>query len=76
MGADLVVGANTIVEVNHRRVSLPRLSCLLSRVKLEPVTEQAAKASAELLKAAGLHGHKHAIDALAETASSCRTVRP
>lgn len=35
----------------------------LSRVKVEPVTENAARASAELLKAAGLHGHKHAIDA-------------
>lgn len=27
------------------------------------MTERAAKASAELLKAAGLHGHKYAIDA-------------
>ncbi|APY87264.1 hypothetical protein A7J05_17375 [Streptomyces alfalfae] len=35
----------------------------LSRVKVEPVTEQAAKAAAELLKGAGLHGHTYAIDA-------------
>ncbi|MCZ4099011.1 DNA-binding protein [Streptomyces sp. So13.3] len=63
MGADLVVGANTIVEVSHSRVNLPRLNWALSRVKVEPVTEQAAKASAELLKGAGLHGHKYAIDA-------------
>ncbi len=35
----------------------------LSGVKVEPVTEQAAKAAAELLKDAGLHGHKYAIDA-------------
>jgi predicted nucleic acid-binding protein len=63
MGADLVVGANTIVEVSHAKVNLPRLNWALSRVKVEPVTEQAAKAAAELLRAAGLHGHKYAIDA-------------
>ncbi|MFF0745164.1 DNA-binding protein [Streptomyces sp. NPDC004111] len=63
MGADLVVGANTIVEVSHARTNMPRLNWTLSRVKVEPVTEQAAKAAAELLKEAGLHGHKYAIDA-------------
>ncbi len=63
MGADVVIGANTIVEVSHARVNMPRLQWALSRVKVEPVTEGAAKASAELLKAAGLHGHKYAIDA-------------
>ncbi|MGW4078005.1 PIN domain-containing protein [Streptomyces sp. DASNCL29] len=63
MGADLVISANTIVEVSHSRVNLPRLNWALSRVKVEPVTEQAAKAAAELLKSAGLHGHKYALDA-------------
>ncbi|MFJ4983924.1 DNA-binding protein [Streptomyces sp. NPDC088732] len=69
MGADLVVGANTIVEVGHARVDLPRLDWALSRVKVEPVTESSARAAAGLLKAAGLHGHTYAIDAtVAETA--------
>ncbi|WP_053671454.1 hypothetical protein [Streptomyces sp. NRRL B-1140] len=63
MGADFVICANTIVEASHARVNMPRLQWALSRVKVEPVTEGAAKASAELLKAAGLHGHKYAIDA-------------
>ncbi|UQA94224.1 DNA-binding protein [Streptomyces halobius] len=63
MGADLVVSANTIVEVSHARVNMPRLRWALSRVKVEPVTEAAAKAAAQLLKATGLHGHKYAIDA-------------
>ncbi|AUY50605.1 DNA-binding protein [Streptomyces sp. CB01881] len=63
MAADLVVCANTIVEVVHARVSAPRLHWVLSQVKIEAVTEQAARASAELLKQAGLHGHKYAIDA-------------
>lgn len=63
VGADFVIGANTIVEVSHARVNMPRLRWVLSRVRVEPLTEDAAKASAELLKAAGLHGHKYAIDA-------------
>ncbi len=63
MGADFVIGANTIVEVSHARANMPRLQWALSRVKVEPLTEGAARASAELLKAAGLHGHTYAIDA-------------
>ncbi|MFI6847069.1 DNA-binding protein [Kitasatospora sp. NBC_00085] len=63
MGADFVVGANTIVEVAHARVNEARLDWTLSRVKVEAVTDQAARASAGLLKQAGLHGHKYAIDA-------------
>ncbi|MFJ7237823.1 PIN domain-containing protein [Streptomyces olivaceus] len=63
MGADLVIGANTIVEVSHSRTNLSRLNWALSRLKVETVTEQAAKAAAELLKRAGLHGHQYAIDA-------------
>lgn len=63
-GADFVIDANSIVEVSHVRVNMPRPRwALLPRVKVEPVTEGAAKASAELLKAAGLQGHKYAIDA-------------
>ncbi len=63
MAADLVVCANTIVEVMHARVNTSRLNWVLSQVKVEAVTEQAARASATLLKRAGLHGHKYAIDA-------------
>jgi len=63
MGADLIISANTIVEVSHSRMNMPRLQWALSRVKVEPVTEQTAKEAARLLKAAGLHGHKYAIDA-------------
>jgi hypothetical protein len=63
MDADLVICANTIAEVSHSRVDLPRLRWALPRLKIEPVTDQAAKAATELLKAASLHGHKYAIDA-------------
>ncbi|MFD9597536.1 DNA-binding protein [Kitasatospora sp. NPDC059973] len=63
MGADFVVGANTIVEVAHARVNEARLNWTLSRVRVEAVTDQAARASVKLLRNAGLHGHKYAIDA-------------
>lgn len=63
MGADLVTSANTIVEVSHSRVNMPRLNWALSRIKVESVTERTAKEAAKLLQAAGLHGHKYAIDA-------------
>jgi predicted nucleic acid-binding protein len=63
MDVDLIISANTVVEVGHSRVNMPRLQWTLSRVKVEPVTEQTAKEAARLLKTAGLHGHKHAVDA-------------
>lgn len=61
--ATLALCANTIIEATHAGTSIPRLNWLLSRVKVEPVTEESAKAAARLLKDAGLHGHKYAIDA-------------
>ncbi|WAL73020.1 DNA-binding protein [Kitasatospora sp. YST-16] len=63
MGAGLVIGANTIVEISHARANTARLNWVLSQVRIEPVTEHAARASAALLKQAGLHGYKYAIDA-------------
>ncbi|MBF6289370.1 DNA-binding protein [Nocardia cyriacigeorgica] len=63
IGADLVIGANTIVEVSHAKVNLARLRWTLSRVRVEPVTETSAKSAAALLKDVGLHGHRYAIDA-------------
>ncbi|MFF9309355.1 PIN domain-containing protein [Streptomyces sp. NPDC014748] len=66
---DVVISANTIIEVTHAGTDMARLSWLLSRIKVEPVTAQSAKAAAKLLTEAGLHGHKYAIDAtVAETA--------
>ncbi|MGW0464505.1 DNA-binding protein [Streptomyces sp. NPDC003027] len=62
-GADHIISANTVVAVMHDKVNLSRLDWLLSRVKVEPVTEQSARAAAKLLKNTGLHGHKYAIDA-------------
>ncbi len=63
-GADLAMSAATIIEVSHPGVDLARMSWLLSRIRVEPVTKESARRSAGLLKAAGLHGHKYAIDAM------------
>ncbi len=63
-GTDLAMSAATIIEVSHSGVDLARLSWLLSRIRVEAVTKESARRSAELLKAAGLHGHKYAIDAM------------
>jgi predicted nucleic acid-binding protein len=62
-GTDLVICANTILEVTHARVDSTRLDWLLSQVRTEPVTKQSAKAAARLLIDAGLTGHEAAIDA-------------
>ncbi len=63
-GADLAMSAATIIEVSHSGVDIARMSWLLSRIRVEPVTKESARRSAELLKAAGLHGHKYAVDAM------------
>ncbi len=47
----------------HARVNTVRLNWVLSHVRVEAVTEQAARAAAGLLKEAGLHSHKYTIDA-------------
>ncbi|WP_127498040.1 PIN domain-containing protein [Actinoplanes solisilvae] len=63
-GADLAMTAATIIEVSHSGVDMARLTWLLSRIRVEPVTKESARRSAGLLKAARLHGHKYAIDAI------------
>ncbi len=63
-GADLAVSAATIIEVSRDGLDHARLNWLLSQVRVEAVTKESARLSAGLLKEAGLHGHKYAIDAM------------
>jgi predicted nucleic acid-binding protein len=63
-GTDLAMSAATIIEVCHSSVDQARLSWLLSQIRVETVTKETARRSSGLLKAAGLHGHKYAIDAM------------
>ena len=60
----VITSAATLVEVAHPRIRRPALDWTLSRIVIEPVTEHVARRATALLVAAGLHGHKHAIDAI------------
>jgi predicted nucleic acid-binding protein len=60
----VVVSAMTVPEAYHDRVSRAWLSYVLSRLAIQPVTEEIALRATELLRAHGLHGHKYAIDAV------------
>lgn len=63
-GVDVAMSAATIVEVSYGGVDMARLNWLLSRIRVEAVSKESARRSAQLLKVAGLHGHKYAIDAM------------
>ncbi|ELP69378.1 type II toxin-antitoxin system VapC family toxin [Streptomyces turgidiscabies] len=64
--ADLpvVTSAAVLVEVIHPRINDAALKWTLSRLHVEPVTQAVAQSAAALLRTAGLHGHKYAIDAM------------
>ncbi|GLF98845.1 PIN domain-containing protein [Streptomyces yaizuensis] len=64
--ADLpvVTSAAVLVEVIHPRINDAALKWTLSRLRVEPVTQAFAHSAATLLRGAGLHGHKYAIDAM------------
>ena len=63
-GVDLAMSAATIIGVSHDGLDQARLNWLLPQVRVEPVSKESARRSAGLLKDAGLHGHKYAIDAM------------
>lgn len=60
----VVISAATLVEAIHPRIDRKALAWRLSKLILEPVSEQTARLATELLANAGKHGHSHAIDAM------------
>ncbi|MEV6262115.1 PIN domain-containing protein [Streptomyces sp. NPDC051784] len=60
----VVTSAAVLVEVIHPRINDAALKWTLSRLRVEPVTQATARTAASLLRTAGLHGHKYAIDAM------------
>jgi predicted nucleic acid-binding protein len=60
----VITSTATLVEVMHPGIRRPALEWTLSRIVIEPVTEEIARHAAGLLAAAGRHGHKYAIDAM------------
>ena len=60
----MITSAASLVEVIHPRINDAALKWTLSRLRVEPVTPALAQSAATLLRAAGLHGHTYAIDAM------------
>ncbi|MGW0577164.1 PIN domain-containing protein [Streptomyces sp. NPDC002920] len=60
----VITSAATLVEVVHPRINRAALEWTLSRLVVEPVTEQIARHASALLADTGMHGHRYAIDAI------------
>lgn len=60
----VITSSATLVEVIHPRINRAALEWRLSQLTIEPVEEHTAREAARLLAEAGLHGHRHAIDAM------------
>ncbi|GAA1849355.1 PIN domain-containing protein [Actinomadura bangladeshensis] len=60
----VVVSALTPIEAQDVRTRPDRLRWYLSRLRVEPVTEEISLAAMELLRTHRVHGHKYAIDAV------------
>jgi predicted nucleic acid-binding protein len=64
-GVPVLVSALTIVEAVQGKTDLARLKWVLSRLRVEPVSQEDSLTAVVLLRdAGGLHGHRYAIDAL------------
>lgn len=71
----VIVSALTPIEAYDMRSKNDRFRWHLSRLKIEPVSDEIAYEAIELLREAGLHGHKYAIDAVV-AATALRAVKP
>jgi predicted nucleic acid-binding protein len=64
--------AMTLIEADDHRVHPARIAWVLSRLQVVAVDEETARLASSLLRDAGLHGHKYAIDAA--VAATARTL--
>ncbi|MGW8764694.1 PIN domain-containing protein [Streptomyces sp. NPDC055815] len=62
-GIRVMTSSMTMIEAYHSKVPYAAWKWFLSQITVEPVTEEIAESAITLLKDAGLHGHKYAIDA-------------
>jgi hypothetical protein len=60
----VITSAAVLVEVIHPEINAAALKWTLPRLAVEPVIQAVAQSAAASLRAAGLHGHKCAIDAM------------
>ena len=63
LGIRVMTTSMTLIEAYDVRTYIPAWHWALSRIRVEPVTEEIAKDAIGLLEEAGLHGHTYAIDA-------------
>ena len=63
-GLRVVTSAATLVEARNPQMPQARFDWAVSRLVVEPLTENIARAASKLLATYGLHGHRHAIDAM------------
>jgi predicted nucleic acid-binding protein len=71
----VVVSALTPIEAFDMRSKGERFRWHLSRLKIEPVTDEISFHAIDLLREAGLHGRKYAIDAVV-AATALRSIKP
>lgn len=62
-GIRVVTSSMTLIEAYHGKIRMPAWNWAMARVVVEPVTKDLADEAIRLLREAGLHGHKYAIDA-------------
>ncbi|CAM5479211.1 hypothetical protein SAVIM338S_03253 [Streptomyces avidinii] len=60
----VVISSVTLVEARDPRVKQARFDYAVSRVNIVPPSEAVVRHASKLLAAAGLHGHKYALDAI------------
>ncbi|MCX4659967.1 type II toxin-antitoxin system VapC family toxin [Streptomyces uncialis] len=60
----VVISSVTLVEARDPKLNQARFDYAVSRVNIVPPTETIARQASKLLAAAGLHGHKYALDAI------------
>ncbi|MFI5943026.1 type II toxin-antitoxin system VapC family toxin [Streptomyces uncialis] len=60
----VVTSSVTLVEARDPKLNQARFDHAVSRVNIVPPTEAIARHAGKLLAAAGLHGHKYALDAI------------
>jgi predicted nucleic acid-binding protein len=60
----VVISAATVIEAASPGSNRAALAWTVSRLTVESVTKSLALTAVELLARAGLHGHRHAIDAM------------
>ena len=60
----VAVSKLTLIEAWHSKIRMDRLRWHVSRLEVLPVTDTVTWRAIDLLRNAGLHGHKYAIDSV------------